>query len=86
MSYETKVSIRPKFRAKKYRTEVYIFPRGNNQECLWACELKLFVNYVYYKKGLAKQNILINQTIFTPGKITRKFRKDINMVAHRVRR
>ncbi len=85
LTFDTRINVRPRFRAKKFRSEIYIFPRWNNETCPWACELKMYVSYAYYKKGLAKQNHLLQQTILTQGEVKKKFRKDIAMKTHRVR-
>ena len=79
LSFESKVFIKPKLRAKKYRSEIYVFPAWNNPETIWACDLKLFVSHVLYAKGLAKGNFAVQETILTPGEVKRKFKKDISM-------
>ena len=81
VSFESRVSIKPKLRAKNFRTEIYIYPEWNNSESMWACELRLFVSHVLYQKGLAKENFVIQETTMTPGEVKKKFRKDISMAA-----
>eukprot|EP00794_Sanderia_malayensis_P013908 gene13908-15357_t len=78
-SYDTAISIRPKFRAKRYRSELYLFPLWNNRDKQWACRMKMHVTSAYYKKGLARQNLRMQQIIVTQGEVKKKFRKDINI-------
>ena len=80
-TYESRVSLKPKLRAKMYRTEVYIYPKWNNSEHKWACDLSMFVCGVRLKKGLAKDNFVIQETVLTPGEVKKKFKKDISMSA-----
>lgn len=81
LSFESRVSLKPKLRAKMYKTEIYVYPQWNNAESKWACELRMFVSEVNFKRGLAKENFIIQETAMIPGEVKKKFRKDISMTA-----
>lgn len=79
--FESRVSLKPKLRAHRYSTEIYVYPRWNNSHTLWACDLRMFVSGADFKKGLAKENFVIHEAVLTPGEVKKKFRKDISMSA-----
>ena len=80
-TFESRVSVRPRLRAKMYRTEVFVYPKWNNSDHMWACDLRLFVSGAHFNKGLAKENFVIQETVLTPGEVKKKFKKDISMSA-----
>ena len=80
-AFESRVSLKPKLRAKMYTTEVYVYPKWNNRKHLWACDLRMFGSGARFAKGLSKENFVIQETVLTPGEVKKKFKKDLLLSA-----
>ena len=77
-NYETKVFVTQRFRPKKYRTEVIIFPTVNSFKSELN-DFRLYVSYVYITKGLSKGDIILDQSYFIQGEAKRKYHQTMQL-------
>ena len=77
-NYETKVFVSQRFRPKKYKTEIIIFPAINSFSSNLN-DLKFYVSYAYFIKGLAKGDFILDQSYFIQGETKRKFHQTMQL-------
>lgn len=71
-TFETKVFVSQRFRPKKFKTEVIIFPSVNNNESPDLSDLRFFHNYAYFIKGLGKRELVLNEAYYVQGEMKKK--------------
>ena len=77
-NFETKVFLHPRFRAKRFKTEIIMFPMINNGDCNLS-DLKYFVSYAYFMKGLIKGDLILDQAYFIQGEAKRKYHQTMKL-------
>lgn len=77
-NYETKVFLSQRFRPKKYKTEVVVFP-ATNRFSSDLSDLKFYSSYAYFTKGLGKGDLILNQSFFVQGETKRRFHQTMQL-------
>lgn len=77
-NYETRIFVTQRFRPKKYKTEIVIFPTVNRYSAELN-DLRFYASCVYFKKGLAKGDMILDQSYFVQGETKRKFHQTMKL-------
>lgn len=78
-AYETKIQISPRFRPKKFRTEVMFFPQQNNDYSRF-CGQRFYISYVHFSKGLAKGSLILDEAYFVQGETEKTFHQTMKLM------
>lgn len=77
-NYETKVFVSQRFRPKKFRNEIIVFPAVNSFSSDLN-DLQFYSSYAYFIKGLAKDDVILDQSYFVRGETKRKFHQTMQL-------
>ena len=77
-NYEAKVFVTQRFRPKKYKTEIIVFPATNSFSSKLN-DLRQYVSCVYFNKGLGKRDVNLDQSYFIQGETKRTFHQTMQL-------